>query len=33
MNYINNCWLNAFVRILKKYGVEIKLRDNFIPTI
>ena len=33
INYINNCLLNAVVRILKKYGVEIKLRNNFIPTI
>ena len=28
VNYINICWLNDLVRILQKYGVKMKLRNN-----
>ena len=33
VNYINGYWNNDFVRLLNKYDVEIKLRDNYITQI
>ena len=33
VNYINSCWLNDFVRLLKKYDVEIKLRTTYIQPL
>ena len=30
---INSCCLNDFVRLLEKYDVMIKLKDNYIPQI
>ena len=33
MNYINSCWLNGFLRLLKKHGVEVKLRNKNIQPI
>ena len=33
VNYINRCWINDLVRLLKEYEVEIRLRDNYLPQI
>ena len=33
MNYINSCWLNDLVHLLRKYGVEIKLRNTSLSNI
>ena len=33
MNYINSCWLNDFVRLLRKYDVEIKLRTTYLQLL
>ena len=30
MHHINSFWLNDLVRLLKKYKIELKLRDTFI---
>ena len=33
VNYINSCWLNDFVRLLRKYDVEIKLRTTYLQPL
>ena len=33
VNYINSCWFNDVVRLLKKRCVEIKFRNKCIPPI
>ena len=30
MNHINSLWFNDFVRLLKKYNMELKLQDTFV---
>ena len=33
VTYINSCWLNDFVRLLKKYNVKIKLKTTYVQPL